>query len=111
MSARPSSPNVTALNYVLHRLLTDAAAAAPDQEAVRCAGEAITYGRLDRASNGLARALIGAGVHPGDRVGVFLPKSIETISSVYGIMKAGAAYVPMDPQAPVGRAALVASDC
>jgi amino acid adenylation domain-containing protein len=111
MSAHPSPPNVAALNYVLHRLLTDAAAASPDKEAVRCAGDAITYGDLDLASNGLARALVGAGVRLGDRVGIFLSKSIETVSSVYGIMKAGAAYVPMDPQAPVGRAALVASDC
>jgi amino acid adenylation domain-containing protein len=110
MSSQPS-PEVSGLNYVLHRLLSDAAAALPGKEAVRCAGKAITYGDLDRASNGLARALIGAGVRPGDRVGIFLPKSLETVSAVYGIMKAGAAYVPLDPQAPVARAALVASDC
>lgn len=109
MDASPS-PNA-GLNYVLHRLVSRAAQAMPDQEAVRCAGQSMTYADLEAASNGLARALIEAGVRPGDRVGLFLPKSLEAVSAVYGVMKAGAAYVPLDPQAPVSRAAMVASDC
>jgi L-proline---[L-prolyl-carrier protein] ligase len=111
MNTPPSSAAPAALNYVLHRLLTEAAAASPGHEAVRHAGRSITYGDLDRASNGLARALMAAGVGRGDRVGIFLTKSLETLSAVYGIMKTGAAYVPLDPQAPVARAGLVASDC
>jgi amino acid adenylation domain-containing protein len=106
-----SPPEVSPLNYVLHRLVSHAAAVAPGQEAVRSAGRSMTYGKLDAASNGLARALIGAGVRRGDRVAIFLTKGLETVASVYGIMKAGAAYVPLDPQAPVARAGMVASDC
>ena len=47
------APSVTGLNYVLHRLLSDAAAAEPNREAVRCAGRGITYRELDAAANGL----------------------------------------------------------
>lgn len=71
----------------------------------------MTYGELDLASNSLARALIGAGVRRGDRVAILLPKSMEMVVAVYGAMKAGAAYVPLDPLAPAVRAGLVASDC
>ena len=59
----------------------------------------------------MARALIGEDVQRGDRVAILLPKSIEMVASVYGVMKAGAAYVPLDSQAPVTRGALVAADC
>ena len=54
-------------------------------------------------SNGLAHVLRDQGVKPGDRVGVYLKKSLETAIAVYGIWKAGAAYVPFDPNAPVNR--------
>jgi L-proline---[L-prolyl-carrier protein] ligase len=111
MDAQPSPPEVTPLTYLLHRLLSEAAAAAPDRDAVRCAGRALTYAELERAANALARSLIDAGVRPGDRVALFLPKGLEAVTAVYGIMKTGAAYVPLDPQAPVTRAGLVASDC
>jgi amino acid adenylation domain-containing protein len=97
--------------FALNQLLTRAAQADPGREAVRCQERAITYGELDRASNGVARALIDGGVRPGDRVGLYLPKSVEAVTSVYGILKAGAAYVPMDPKAPVVRAGTIAADC
>src|SRR5207245_625352 len=50
------------------------------------------------------------GVRPGDRVGLFLDKSLEAVVGVYGVLKAGAAYVPFDDQAPVGRLAYIARD-
>jgi amino acid adenylation domain-containing protein len=99
------------VTYLLHRLLTDAARAEPHLEAVRFAGRSMTYGELDLASNSLARALIAAGVRVGDRVAILLPKSMEMVVAVYGAMKAGAAYVPLDPLAPAVRAGMVASDC
>ncbi len=104
-------PRVGGLHFVLHGLLSDAAQIEPGREAVRCAGQSITYGELDAAGNGLARALIGEGVRRGDRVAILLPKSIEMVAAVYGVMKAGAAYVPLDPQAPVTRGAVAAADC
>jgi amino acid adenylation domain-containing protein len=96
---------------LLHQLLRDAARARPEHEAVRFAGRSLSYAELDRASDGLAGALSAAGVRLGDRVGIHLPKREEMVASVYGAMKAGAAYVPLDPKTPVRRLALVAEDC
>ncbi len=96
---------------LLHQLLRDAARARPEHEAVRCAGRSLSYADLDRASDGLAAALSAAGVGLRDRVGIHLPKREEMVGSVYGTMKAGAAYVPLDPKAPVRRLAMVAEDC
>jgi amino acid adenylation domain-containing protein len=71
----------------------------------------MTYGELDVASNGVANALIAGGVRAGDRVAILLPKSLEAMAAVYGAMKTGAAYVPLDPLAPAVRAGMVAADC
>src|SRR5207247_7066235 len=111
VSPPPSPSEATRLPYTLHGLVSEAARVSPDHAAVRCSGREMSYRELDQASNGLARALRAGGVRPGDRVGILLPKSLEMVGAVYGIMKAGGAYVPLDPQAPVSRAALVASHC
>jgi amino acid adenylation domain-containing protein len=97
--------------FLLHQLATRAARTAPKKEAVRLADAAITYGELDASANALAHTIIKAGVRRGDRVGILLPKSLEAVVSVYGVMKAGAAYVPMDSRAPIERAATIANDC
>jgi amino acid adenylation domain-containing protein len=97
--------------FALNQLLTRAAVQDPGREAVRCSGRSLTYGELDSASNGIAQALISGGLRRGDRVGLYLSKSVETIAAVYGILKAGAAYVPLDPKAPVVRAGTIAGDC
>jgi L-proline---[L-prolyl-carrier protein] ligase len=99
------------VSYVLHQLMQRSAGRDPFREAVRCAGSALSYGELDAASNAIARALIAAGVERGDRVAVYMTKRVEAIASIYGVLKAGAAYVPLDPKAPVSRIALVANDC
>lgn len=59
----------------------------------------------------LAGALAELGVAPGDRVAIWLRKSIESIVALYGVLKAGAVYVPIDPGAPPGRARKIISDC
>jgi amino acid adenylation domain-containing protein len=51
------------------------------------------------------------GVRRGDRVGIYLQKSIDAVASIFGILKAGAAYVPVDPSAPVSRNAFILDDC
>jgi amino acid adenylation domain-containing protein len=74
-------------------------------------GRTITYAELEAESNRFAHSLIRNGVSRGDRVALWLPKSIETVVAIYGIMKAGAAYVPIDPGAPEVRMGYIAGDC
>jgi amino acid adenylation domain-containing protein len=97
--------------YQLHHLLTASAAASPDHIAVIHGEDRITYGELDQAAARVARAVRELGAGPGDRVALFLPKSIPAVVSLFGALKAGAAYVPVDPHAPARRAALILRDC
>lgn len=83
----------------------------PEAPAVEFQGEAVTYGELDRRSSALARTLIDGGVVPGDRVGLWLHKSIESVIAIHGILKAGAAYVPIDPSAPFKRVGHIIEHC
>src|SRR5438094_8232637 len=97
--------------YLLHQLLTDSAARCPDTEAVRLLNEAITYRELETRSNQLAHALIKSGVTPGDRVGIYLQKSPAAIVSIFGVLKTGACYVPVDANAPGPRLLEIARQC
>jgi amino acid adenylation domain-containing protein len=99
------------MTYVLHQLLAESAARRPDAEAVRLLEEAITYGELERRSNQLAHALIQSGVLPGDRVGIYLQKSPAAIVSIFGVLKTGACYVPVDANAPGPRLLEIARQC
>lgn len=97
--------------FLLPQAVTRSAESAPDREAVRNAGRSLTYAELAAKSNSLARTLREMGVRRGDRVGIYMNKGLESAVSVYGIMKAGAAYVPLDPFAPVARLNYVIRDC
>jgi L-proline---[L-prolyl-carrier protein] ligase len=70
----------------------------------------LTYAELDERSSRLAAALASHGVAPGDRVGLALEKSLEAVVAIHGVLKAGAAYVPLDDQAPLRRLAYIARD-
>ena len=97
--------------YVLPQAVDNAASRFPDKDAIRCFGKSLTYGELALRSGSLARVLKEHGVRRGDRVGIFMNKSFEAVISLYGIMKAGAAYVPLDPFAPPARLSYVIKDC
>ncbi|MGP0030356.1 MAG: amino acid adenylation domain-containing protein [Acidimicrobiales bacterium] len=98
-----------------HQLLTELLGAAardhPDHTAVVDRERSVTYRELDRRTNQVARLLTEADVRAGDRVGVLLEKSLESILAVYGVLKAGAAYVPLDVHAPPARLAHIMRDC
>jgi amino acid adenylation domain-containing protein len=96
--------------YLLHRLLTEAAARQPQRPAVASDGCLLTYQELDRLSNKMARALLRLGVVPGDRVGVLAPKSAAAVIGIYAALKVGACYVPLDPKAPAGRLSHIVRD-
>ena len=97
--------------YVLHQLLSDSAARHPDAEAVRLLNDSITYRELESRSNQLAHALMNSGVTRGDRVGIYLQKSPAAIVSIFGILKTGACYVPVDANAPGPRLLEIARQC
>jgi amino acid adenylation domain-containing protein len=76
---------------------------APDAVAVVQDGRSLTYAQLDRRSTALARRLRRLGARPETVVGICCPRSLEMIVGVLGILKSGAAYVPMDPTLPAER--------
>jgi amino acid adenylation domain-containing protein len=71
----------------------------------------LTYAELDAAANRLAHTLVDLGVTRGDRVSVYIDKSLEAVVGLYAIMKTGASYVPIDVRAPVTRAAYIVTNC
>jgi len=96
----------------LHLYLERSAARRPGHTAVEePEGAAITYAELADLSDRLRDRLRRIGVGPGDRVGVYLRKSIDTVAAIFGILKTGAAYVPVDPGAPASRNAYIHNDC
>ena len=101
-----------AQRFALHRYLIDAAAKRPDAIAVVEPGNGgIRYRDLDALSDRMRDRLCAMGVRPGDRVGIHLRKSIDSVAAIYGVLKAGAAYVPVDPLAPAARNAYIMHDC
>lgn len=99
------------MHYLLPHLLFHAASQSPDRTAVVSGSESLTYRDLDRSSDRLAAVLASAGVSRGDRVGILVGKSLGAIVAIYGIMKAGAVYVPIDSGVPAGRAAYIIENC
>ncbi|MFP2912228.1 amino acid adenylation domain-containing protein, partial [Pyxidicoccus sp. 3LFB2] len=81
------------------------AAATPEAVALVAGGEQLTYAQLDTRANQLANHLRGMGVHAGSRVAVRLERSLELVVGLLGILKAGAAYVPLDRAWPAERMA------
>ena len=98
------------MTALLHERLTAAAEAGPDAPAVVDRSRTIAYGDLERRANRLAHLLLDQGVSAGDRVGLYLDKSLESLVAIYAVLKAGAAYVPFDPQAPEPRLGYIAGN-
>ncbi|GAA2265684.1 hypothetical protein GCM10010232_67390 [Streptomyces amakusaensis] len=86
------------------------AARLPDRTAVGCEDRSLTYRELDERATALARSLAGAGVRADDRVGVCLHPGTDLIVALLAVLKAGAAYVPLNPDYPRDRLAFVAKD-
>ena len=91
------------MTKILHHSIDIAAERHPERDAFRCGRQSITYQSLMQRTSQLAACLREHGVRKGDRVGVRLPPCIEAAVAVYGILKAGAVFVPIDPQLPTER--------
>jgi amino acid adenylation domain-containing protein/non-ribosomal peptide synthase protein (TIGR01720 family) len=94
----------------VHELVEESAGARPDAIAIRCEDQEISYGELNRKSNQLARYLKELGAGPEARVGVCLNRNILMIEAILGVLKAGAAYVPLDPAYPLERLTYMSKD-
>ena len=96
---------------LLTEILDHSVAVAPEKPAFGCAGEYITYAELDRSANQLANTLIGDGMSTGDRIGIYLEKSLYSATAIYGILRAGGVYVPLDPAAPSAKTDAIVGAC
>jgi len=97
----------------IHQLVEEQAARTPDAVAVVCGDERLTYGELNRRADRLADRLLGigvGGVQPEACVGLLAERSAEMIVALLAILKAGAAYAPLDPELPAERLQLLLDD-
>ena len=97
----------------LHDYLIASAARGPQQVAVvdPTRGTSLSFAALEQLSARLRARLRALGVGAGDRVGLCLEKSVDAVVAIFGILRVGAAYVPVDPTAPPERAAFIFGDC
>ena len=102
---RPAGAAAT-LDALLHR----AAARRPDGPAIADGARTLTYAELETSAARLAALLADHGVSAGDRVGLLLEKSLEAVIALYAVMRAGAIYVPLDPDAPAARLGYILRD-
>ncbi|WP_143064704.1 non-ribosomal peptide synthetase, partial [Streptomyces colonosanans] len=92
------------------RLFARQAAATPDAIAVISGDATLTYAGLNTRANRIAHALTGRGVGPEDIVALALPRSVDLVVAVLAVLKAGAAYLPLDPDYPAARLEFMVSD-
>ncbi|MDM7915100.1 MAG: condensation domain-containing protein, partial [Candidatus Eisenbacteria bacterium] len=106
--------NATGVGYPreasVGELFSEVAGRGPGRVAVVCGSERLRYGELEARSNQLARALRRRGVGVGARVGVLAERSLELVVGLLGVLKAGAGYVPLDPEYPRERLEWMARD-
>ena len=103
-------PGGMAAGMPLHRRFEAQVDRAPEAPALILGGEQLSYGELDRRANQLARHLRATGVRPGDRVALLLERSTEMVVALIATLKAGAAYVPLDPASPAERLSFTLAD-
>ncbi len=101
---RPPGPDL------LHARFERWAAATPEAVALVADGRCLTYGGLAALAGALARRLVAQGVGPESRVGVLMERSVEMVVALLAVLKAGGAYLPLDPEHPAERLAFQAAE-
>jgi amino acid adenylation domain-containing protein len=96
--------------FAVHHLVADRARTAPTSPAVVRRPETMSYGELDRRADALARRLLDLGAGPEEVVALYLDRSVELVVGMLGILKAGAAYLPIEPGGPYDRRAYMLQD-
>jgi len=96
---------------LVNDFLQDSAKRFPDKVALVCDGRRLTYAEIEEQANQVANGLLDLGVQRGDRVGVWLPNSVETVIAIFGILKAGATFTVVNPTTKPGKLAYVLNNC
>nr|WP_240630779.1 non-ribosomal peptide synthase/polyketide synthase [Mycolicibacterium sp. GF69] len=102
---RPASTSLS-----IPAAFAEQAARNPQAVALRCGSRSLTYRELDEASNRLAHLLVGQGVGAGDCIALLFNRSAEAIAAMLAVLKAGAAYLPIDPALPATRLEFMLGD-
>ena len=95
----------------LHDYVLEAARRAPDQVALVCMGQRVTYREIDQRSNALAHALVARGIRRGDRVIVFADNTVETVVSFWAVLKANAVISIVNPLTKSDKLRYLINDC
>jgi amino acid adenylation domain-containing protein len=95
----------------VHALFEAQAARTPNAVAAGFQEQTLTYAELDARTNQLARALQARACRPGDLIGICMDRSLDLIIAMLGVLKAGCAYVPLDPSFPAKRLSFMMEDC
>ena len=99
--------NDTAQDYpkekCVHQIFEGQAAATPDKTAIIASDQALTYQQVNEEANRIAHGLLSLGIKQGDIVAVILPRVSHLIPALFGVLKSGAAYMPVDPSYPQDR--------
>ncbi|MGF0004876.1 amino acid adenylation domain-containing protein [Bacillus altitudinis] len=98
-------------DQTVHALIEAKSQEVPHQKAVTFCGTSWTYEELNNRANTVAARLISSGTKPGDRIGILTRPSLEMTAVVLGVLKAGAAFVPIDADYPAQRIAYMLEDC
>ncbi|HVI54004.1 MAG TPA: amino acid adenylation domain-containing protein [Luteibacter sp.] len=94
----------------VHGRFSAVAKGCPERTAIASDALSLTYAELDARSDAVAAGLVAAGVEPGSYVALLMERSVEAIVALFGVLKAGAAYLPIDTRWPVERVAFALRD-
>ena len=108
MESRPRRPYPE--DRCVHELFAEQAERTPERIALICEEQQVSYGELNRRANQLGHYLQGLGVGPEVVVGLCLERSVEMVVGLLGVLKAGGAYLPLDPEYPLERLGYMLED-
>ncbi|MBN8579020.1 MAG: amino acid adenylation domain-containing protein [Anaerolineae bacterium] len=94
----------------IHDLFQEQVKRIPNAVAVQFEDQSLTYKELNKRSDELSKILIGQGVKPGVLVGIYVKRSLDMLVALLGVLKAGGAYLPLDPSFPSERLAFMLAD-
>jgi long-chain acyl-CoA synthetase len=97
--------------YLLDSFLESSAARLPDKTALVSGSARLTYREVDQWANRIANRLLDAGVSRGDRVAVWLDNGPDAAAAIFGVLKAGAVFVPINPSTKIEKLSYIAADC